>query len=336
MNPYFPPEELTKELKSNFEKLLCGYPSGIRVNNLLAAKYFNLNKEFVVVGNGAAELIKSLMESLKGKIGTIIPTFDEYINRIKDNEIVYYLPKNDFKYDHYDLINYFDNKNIDVLVLVNPDNPSGNFISKNKVIELVKWCKNNSIVLILDESFVDFANEQDNSLLSNEILEEFNNLVILKSISKSFGVPGLRLGILASSSEKFIGYIKNDIAIWNINSFAENYLQIAEKYKKEYSSALATFKDVRIDFTERLKSITCLRVIPTQSNYVMCEIINTEITAKSLVQKLLSKNILVKDLSSKTGISGEFIRIAIKSKEENVVFINALESILNKSHKEIA
>lgn len=125
VNPYFPPQKLINEIKASFENLLTEYPSGMRVNSLLAARNFSINQENIIVGNGAAELIKALMENISGKIGFIRPTFEEYVNRYEKGNEVNYIPNNsDFKYDENDIINYFDNKEITTLVLVNPDNPT--------------------------------------------------------------------------------------------------------------------------------------------------------------------------------------------------------------------
>lgn len=210
VNPFFPTAQMKKEMKACFETLLTEYPSGMYVNSLLAAKYFNIKQDYVVVGNGAAELIKSMMEMSNGKIGIIYPTFEEYPNRLAKDRVVPFLSdKTDYAYNAQDLMDFYENKELSHLLLINPDNPSGNFIPTHEVITLAKWCKKKEIHLIVDESFVDFSEGfLDNSLLHDEILEAYTNLTVIKSISKSYGVPGLRLGILASSDTKMINHIK--------------------------------------------------------------------------------------------------------------------------------
>lgn len=138
VNPYFPSQKLIDEIKASFEKLLTQYPSGMKVNALLAAKNFNVNPENIVVGNGAAELIKSLMEKFSGKLGIIRPTFEEYGHRYNEEDIIAYWPNNDnFYYSVQDLIDFFEDKNIQNMVLINPDNPSGNYIPKSEILKLV-------------------------------------------------------------------------------------------------------------------------------------------------------------------------------------------------------
>lgn len=333
VNPFYPPPKLLDEVKANFDRLICDYPSGIEVNSLLAAKYFGLKKEHVVVGNGAAELIKSLMENFSGKIGMALPTFEEYVNRKRFDDLVPFYPdNNNYSYTANDLMNFYKDKDISVLLLINPDNPSGNYINKSEVLEMAIWAESRKITLILDESFVDFADEAGATLLQEEILSSHPNLIVLKSISKSFGVPGLRLGILAAHNTDLIDVIRKDIAIWNINSFGEFYMQIFEKYKDDYENAMNKFKLVRRDYIESLTTLNSIRVVPSQANYVLCEILSST-TAKEVTEALLDKfNLLIKDLSQKNGLNGEYIRLAVKRPEENEKMLAALREILEPNN----
>ena len=191
VNPYFPPQKLMNEMKASFETLLTQYPSGMRVNSLLAAKNFGIHQEHVLVGNGAAELIKCLMEKITGKVGFVRPTFEEYPNRYPEENSVIYTPDNeDFSYTADDLMGYFADKELSALVLINPDNPSGNYIKKADVLRLATWCEERNILFILDESFVDFAEEDDSTMIHENIINNHKSMVIMKSISKSYGVPG--------------------------------------------------------------------------------------------------------------------------------------------------
>lgn len=210
VNPFYPNQKLVDEIKANFERLLCEYPSGMEINSLLGAKYYGLHKEQVCVGNGAAELIKSLMENHEGKVGMIYPTFEEYPHRKKEEDIVpYWIESKDFRYSADDLMSFYEDKDIQFLVLINPDNPSGNYIEKNDVLRVAEWAEKKNIKFVVDESFVDFAETEGSStLLEEEIIKAYNNLIVVKSISKSFGVPGLRLGILASNDLQLISDMK--------------------------------------------------------------------------------------------------------------------------------
>ncbi len=331
VNPFYPNRKLLDEIKANFERLICDYPSGQEINALLAAKYFGLHKEEICVGNGAAELIKSLMESVTGKVGMIYPAFEEYPHRRSEGDIVPFFAKSpDFRYTADELMAFYGDKVISALVLINPDNPSGNYIEKDDVLRMAKWAEQKNVLFVVDESFVDFAKtETDATLLHRDILAQYPNLIVVKSISKSFGVPGLRLGVLASGDAKRIAVMKKDVAIWNINSFAEFYLQIFEKYQANYKEALEKFKTVREAFVKALEAVPNLRVLPSQANYVMCELTG-KVTSTALAEILLDKyNILIKDLSSKKGFDGKsYVRLAVKKPEENELLVNALKEVL--------
>lgn len=330
VNPFFPPKRMIDEMRANFDVLLSEYPSGQWVNSLLAAKYFGIKHEYIIVGNGAAELIKSFTEAHSNdRIGVIYPTFDEYPNRLPNAEIVPFVSqKKDFRYDAEDLIEFYADKNINLLVLINPDNPSGNFITIDNVIMLTAWCKEKGIALLVDESFVDFTEDfEGNSLLHNDILVAYPNLSVMKSISKSYGVPGLRLGIFASSNKETIARMKKDVSIWNINSFAEFYMQIYGKYENDYRKACQKFIAERDRFYSLLQEIPYLHVMPSQANYFLCEITD-RFTSKELTQTLLDHDVLVSNCGRKKMMNDKnLIRIAVRSQTDNDKLISILKTL---------
>lgn len=334
VNPYFPNERLISELKANFERLISNYPSGMRVNSLLAGKYFGIRSEYVCVGNGAAELIKGLMEGLKGKLGVILPTFEEYPNRLpKERLVAFNTSDNNFSYTADELMDYFQDKEIDSLLLINPDNPSGNFIPKADILRLCVWSRTKGIKLIVDESFVDFsAGSPDNTIIHNEILESYPHLTVVKSISKSYGVPGLRLGVLASADKSLIAQLKRDVAIWNINSFGEFYMQIFGKYEKSYQLACTQFITERDRFMKELAKVSFLRVLPSQANYFLCEVL-PPYTSRGITELLLNQHdILIKDCSNKNAMKGmNYIRIAVRDTRDNDTLIKAMRQLDDKS-----
>lgn len=329
VNPYFPPDRMKDELRANFDTLLTQYPSGMRVNSLLAAKNFGVHQENILVGNGAAELIKSLMGYFEGSTGFVRPTFDEYPNRYDRENSVDFTPDNrDYSYTADDLIAFFGDKDVCNLVVVNPDNPSGNYIPKADMLKLIAWAEEKGIRLVMDESFVDFADEEDSTLIEQTILDNNPHLYVMKSISKSYGVPGLRLGVLASGDTETIASMKKDVAIWNINSFGEFYLQIEEKYKKDYKKALVKIRAERARFQEELSKIKGIRVIPSQANYVMVEL-DESISPKELLKTLLVKyELLIKELTTKTN-GRNYLRLAVRNTEDNNALIAALKAELN-------
>lgn len=328
VNPYFPPQRLIDEIKASFDTIIREYPSGMAVNSLLAAKNFGVHQENIVVGNGAAELIKAVMESMEGKIGVVQPTFEEYPNRREPDAVVPFVPENDsFRYTADDLMGFFGEKNISALVLINPDNPSGNFIPCDDIFRLAKWTAEKNIAFVYDESFVDFADETF-SMINQKYLTTNPHMIVLKSISKSYGVPGLRLGVLASGNTELVAMVKKKVAIWNINSFAEFYMQIYEKYSTDYATACHLFKEERKQFEHELKEVPYIRVVPSQANYFLCEV-TAKYTSRELAIRLLKDyGILIKDCSTKKAFGGRnYIRLAIRDRNDNSRLIKALKEL---------
>ena len=327
VNPFFPPKRMKDELRANFDTLLENYPSSMQVNSLLAGKYFGVKQDYIVVGNGATELIKVVMEEHSGdKVGVIYPTFDEYPNRLRKEQIVPFFPQGEnFEYTAEDLMAYFENRDISLLMLINPDNPSGHFMPKADVLRLVKWCAMKGIRLLVDESFVDFTyGSVENSLLYDEILTTHPHMMVMKSISKSYGVPGLRLGVFATADIDLITRMKKEVSIWNINSFAEFYLQIYGKYEKDYIKACAKFVVERDTFYAELQTVPYLRIIPSQANYFLCEVTD-KYTSAELTQKLIENDVIVSNCGLKSNMTGRnLIRLAVRGRKDNVRLIEIL------------
>ena len=333
VNPYFPTPRVVDEMQANFHTLLTQYPSGMKVNTIIASKCFGVSEEYIIPGNGAAELIKALMERLDtGKVGTIRPTFEEYPNRLSKEQLVTFVPKdNTYRYTADELMEFFDANPVDTLLVINPDNPSGNFIPKADLLRLCDWSADKGMRLMIDESFVDFSQDwENNSLLSDELLEKYPRLIVMKSISKSFGVPGIRLGILASSDKELIAGMKKQVSIWNLNSFAEFFMQIYNKYEKDYKTACGKFLRERDDFEQKLRQISFLRVMPSQANYFLCEILPPKTANEVVLYMLKQHNILTRDCSNKPGLDGrQYMRIAVRNHEDNSRLIEGLRLLDN-------
>ncbi len=329
VNPYFPTARMKAEIKANMYDLLTRYPSGMLVNSLLAGKYFGIRQEYITVGNGASEIIRTVMDMYRDeKVGIVFPTFDEYPNRLRPENIVPFVCSSpDFQCNADELMTYWEDKNISLIVLVNPGNPSGQLIPKADLLRLIEWSKSKDIGLLIDESFVDFADEECGSLLDNDILRSYKGLYVIRSISKSYGVPGLRLGVLASSDVDFINKLKKETSIWNINSFAEFYLQIFGKYEKDYVASCNKFKAERAAFFKELQAIPYLRVIPSQASYFMCEV-TSGFTSAELTEKLIEKDVLISDCGLKRQMDGkQYVRISVRSHSDNCRLISILKEI---------
>lgn len=328
VNPYFPNKTFMGEMKNSFDTLVREYPSGANVQSLLAAKMFKCNPDQIAVGNGAAELIDTLAQYKNEKLGLFIPTFEEYSSRFKSVTLKK-LNNPNFSYNKNDIINLAQEN--DGVILINPDNPSGNFIPYKDLLELINWFKINKKTFIVDESFVDFAeNGLNSTLMKEEILNMYSGLIVIKSISKSYGVPGIRLGVIASSNIELISAIKKSIPVWNINSLGEFFFQIIGKYEKIYSSACNQIIVERNSLFTALEKNKLLTPINSQANYILCKV--NLISSSMLIEMLCNGyNILAKDCSEKKGFDGQsYVRLAIRNTIDNQYLIDSLLDIESK------
>lgn len=324
VNPFFPPKSLSNELKFSMNHLVQSYPSGEKVQAMLAAKMFNIPVTHIVLGNGAAELIEIITKSLKGRFGLYGPTFEEYTARFKDIDLR--VPNAEgFRYGKEDIISLADEN--DGVILINPDNPSGNFIPYKEIIDILEDFHSKGKYLILDESFLDFAeNGFNSSVLNMSDLENFPNLVVIKSIGKSYGVGGLRLGVLASSNIDLVKNVKSHIPIWNINSIAEFYMQIIGKYEHQYKEGCMKLIQARNQLMKDLQGIDFLKPFESQANYIFCKVIGKD--SYQLASDLCEKySILIKDCSGKGSIDGSYIRVAVRDTRDNEALISSLKAL---------
>lgn len=313
-NPFFNDLNIKNEIKDNIQTLITSYPSGMDINTLLASKCWKVKEQYIVPGNGASELINVLLNTLEGSFGIVRPTFEEYPNRLQNKQVISYIPQNDnYWYDTNNLIEFFSKNPVDNIVLINPDNPSGNFITKKNLLSFAKWCETHETNLIVDESFIDYCEgASEGTLLTDELLESNRNLIVIKSISKCIGATGIRLGILCSGNADLIKEIKSKISIWNINSLAEYLMQILNKYDDECQRMYKKVIEERKWLVDALRKLSYLRVIPTQANFVLCEVL-PPVNARELVVLLLKKyNILIRDCTGKMGLNkSQYIRFPI-------------------------
>lgn len=330
VNPYYPPAKMLKQISYFFDKLLIQYPSGMEIQKLNASNMFQVDEEYLLVGNGAAELIQTLGRVLKGKVSVCIPTFNEYVRCFSNCEIREIdNAANDYQYNLQQLLKEIDDT--DNLCIINPDNPSGAFLTFEEIIQLIEKCEEKEVFFIVDESFIDFTEKSNRyTLVKESLLKQYPHLIVLKSIGKSYGVPGLRLGIMATGNRNLQKKIRKELSIWNVNSFAEYFLQIQRLYRKDYIIACNKIARIRTSMQQGLSKIKGIKVYPSQANYIMCEVAG-EIDSEQLAMILITKyNILIKNLSSKKGFFGKsFIRLAVKSEEDNAKLLSAIREIIS-------
>lgn len=326
VNPYFPTKEFTAKMQREFPVLLGAYPSGLNMQNMNAERIFGVDQDNILVGNGASELINALGLVTKGKIAVGVPTFNEYVRCFRNCEIVY-VDNSKWNYG-LNLQAYKDICNeVDMLCVVTPDNPSGAMLTKEQALDLAEYAAKTNTVLLLDESFADFAEpDKKYTLMDNAILQKYPNLIVVKSIGKSFGVAGLRLGVVASADKKLLSEMRKYMQIWNINSFAEYYLQTYNLFAKDYASACEKIAVERNRMIKEINKMDNIEAYPSQANYIMVNLGDYS-SYDFCVEALDKYNILLKDLSSKNYFNGKnFIRVAVKDTKENNAFLRAIKT----------
>lgn len=329
VNPYFPPKRMVEKMQNEFPILLTEYPSGLNIQNMNAERIFGVEDSHILVGNGAAELINALGAYVRGKVAVSLPTFNEYVRCFRNCELIK-IDNSKFDYKHnFDYLMDLVEK-VDYICIVSPDNPSGDLLTKEQILSLCEKAKKFGTRVVIDESFIDFANKDRRyTLLDNEVLNSNPNLIVIKSISKSFGVPALRLGVLACSDETIIKELRNLMQVWNINSFAEYYLQIYNLFASSYEKACDSIAFERNRFINELSTVKSIKVYPSEANFIMVDLGKTN--SYEFCIKMLNKyDILIKDLSSKNYFTGKnFIRVAIRNEKDNDAFIEAIKKELD-------
>ena len=292
-------------------------------NNI--SDYIKVDSELIIPGNGATEIIYLLMKSIKRRLAILNPTFSEYGRGAKLNnlEIIDFHLKeeNNFSIDLDEIQKNMDK--FDSLFVCNPNNPNGKVKDLNELLDLMI---ENDKLLIVDETFMEFVGEEEKYSLINKI-EQTPNLFILKAVTKFFGMPGLRLGYGVTSNKHIIKNIYEYKEPWTINSFAENLSNYLFKDKEYINGSKDYYINERKFMLEELRKISGLKVYDTDTNFVLIKLDDDE--ANSLKLELFEKyNILIRDASNFIGLDKSYIRVAIKSHNDNKVLIESLRKIL--------
>ena len=292
-------------------------------NNI--SDYIKVDSELIIPGNGATEIIYLLMKSIKKRLAILNPTFSEYGRGAKLNNLevidFHLKEENNFSIDLDEIQKNMDK--FDSLFVCNPNNPNGKVKDLN---ELLDFMIENDKLLIVDETFMEFVGEEEKYSLINRI-EQTPNLFILKAVTKFFGMPGLRLGYGVTSNKQIIKNIYEYKEPWTINSFAENLSNYLFKDKEYIKSSKDYYINERKFMLEELRKISRLKVYDTDTNFVLIKLKDGE--ANSLKLELFEKyNILIRDASNFIGLDKSYIRVAIKSHDDNKVLIESLRKIL--------
>ena len=313
--------------------LLEFYPSQ---NNIIAGYVENIlgiEKGSVFICNGAIEAIQAVIHRFTNKkILVIIPTFSSYYEyATKENEVVYYKLKkeNNFKLDIEHYIETVKEVKPNTIILINPNNPDGGYTKLNdlkRIIKELSWVKN----IIIDESFIHFAYENSDMKLQSIVpfVKDMVNVVILKSMSKDFGIAGLRCGYAIMAKKRVAELLKNGY-LWNSNGIAEYFFKLYSRsdFLKKYEIVRRKYITEALFFISELNQIQNIKTYPTRANFVLIELMNG-LTADDVSSDLICNHgVYVRNCNDKIGLEGEFIRVAARSQSENEIILNAIQNV---------
>ena len=332
-NLYFPPEPVFAHFRNHLHDLVLNYPVAQNPLARTVGTLINQPAERIAVGNGASELIKIVASQITRRLIVPVPTFNEYEEVVPEGQLVRFaLGPPSFQLDVDAFAEEAARCEASIAVVVTPNNPTSLSVPRSDLCRLADKLARQNCTLVVDESFVDFSREPEHATLTNEI-DTYPNLVILKSMGKAFGIGGLRLGYLVTSNSDLAEAVRRSVPIWNINGFAESFLRLAPRYRREFAKSCIQVRMDRDDLYQRLNSIRGMTVYRPDANFVFCRLPDGTASGPEVTRALfVEHNILVKHCAGKTmPDSDRYLRIASRTGAENRKLAEGLGDILDAS-----
>ncbi|MDD3225499.1 MAG: histidinol-phosphate transaminase [Clostridium sp.] len=300
------------------------YPD-IKYRNLIKnlMEYTNFSAEHIVLGNGASEIIDRVVALFKS-ILIVVPSFLEYEIDAKNSglHIEYSYLKDTMEIDYFDIENKI--KNVDAVIIGNPNNPTGKTIDKNEFYKIMNYCESEKKIIIIDESFIEFTCKEEDSF--QDELKNYSCLFIIRAITKFFALPGVRFGYGMCKSDKLYCDITRKQNPWNINCFAELAVKYCLNDNKYIEKSKDLIKSEREDMVKKLKTIGFIeKVYDTKANFVLCKL--RGLSCDNLYEKCLEDSIVIRKADNFKGLNKNFIRLAIKNDALDEKLIKTLKKI---------
>jgi len=296
------------------------------------AEYVDTDYQNIVVGNGSTELISLFIQITHPKKALIVgPTYSEYEREVSmgggRSHYFSLTESSEFELDTEALTQELAH-DVDLLILCNPNNPTSSVIKRGQMREILDYCKRKSITVLVDETYVEFAEESD-KVTAIPLTEFYNNIIILRGISKFFAAPGLRLGYAVCGNHDLLKEINQKKNPWTINSLASIAGEIMFS-DEEYKAATKTLIHTeRTRICERLASCRDLKVYPASANFVLIRILKEEITSEDLFEAAIQKGYMIRDCSTFPFLDNHYIRFCFMEPEQNDKLVDAILEVLN-------
>ena len=328
-NPYYPTTQMLGDLQQSLPNLIKSYPSSNpAASQRHLAAVLHVDPEHLLIGNGATELIVLINTMLIDRIAIPIPTFGEYIEKLKDQrdaELYALDAERDYTLRVEDYLEWAQQRGVRALLVINPGNPTGQFIPREEMIEFLRRAKDMELVIV-DESFIDFAGDPIPSLL--EVAHRFSNLLVIRSMSKHCGVPGLRLGYCYSENLYVLNRMRRFIPTWNLNTLAQYFLSQLPATDTDYHIARKRLMGDVAWLFESLRTIPGIEPYPTGANFVLFKLKNRWTAAELQARLLTEHGMYVRDCSNKLGMDLLHVRVASQGREKDARLVEALRSLM--------
>lgn len=345
INPLGPSQQGLSALESQL-RYISHYPDATNDDILNAiADIYGMNKNQIVVGNGAAELLYAICR-LPGYTGAFVPApgFSEYKAALEASRIpvrdIYYRPREDEHGKPYFEVPYLaletfaaELKGQDGRIIVflgNPNNPDGTLLDKNHIRTIASMLKDANSLLVIDESFIDFVGNdtlQDNEYSMRSLVNEFDNIIVVHSFTKFYAVPGLRIGA-AFSNPLIIEQLNSFIPTWSVNTLAQSYTEAALNDVEYVKRTKQVLHEEQLFMYNSLDTIDGITIYPPSANFMLFHIEQEGITAESINEALKKYNMIVRNCDSYMGLNNQWVRVAIKDHDTNVKLVEKLTDIL--------
>lgn len=329
-NLHFPPESLVQLLGGQIHELVRNYPVAQNVVAGLVGDLIGQAPGRILVGNGAAELIKIISGHLATKLIVPVPSFNEYANAAPAGNVVEFaLDAPSFQLD----VDRFAAEAIrceaDFAVVVTPNNPTSLLVPRTDLLRLLGILDGHGCTLIVDESFIDFADAGAAESLEKDVADH-PNLAVMKSMSKAYGICGLRIGYLLTADEDLARRIRDELHIWNVNGFAEEFLRLAPRFRQEFAESCQSVRAERDALYEDLRTVPGLSVYRPDANFIFCRLPEGSPSGPDVARRLfVEDNIYIKDCCGKTMPDpSRYIRVASRMTNENEALTKALARVV--------
>lgn len=323
INPLGMPKGISNAIIENIDQYMC-YPDCqcTDLRNAIA-NLLNINPNMITCGNGAADIIYRIALALRPKKALILaPTFSEYEDALKlvDTEINYYYLHEENNFEIQSDITEFITKDLDIIFLCNPNNPTGIPYCKHEMMKIIQKCKSEDVILVVDECFSDFLMDEENYSVVSEI-SKYDNLIILKAFTKMYAMAGIRLGYMLCSNENFNFAISNMLQPWSVSTVASKCGIAATKEKDFVIKTREYISNNRKYLIDNLRELG-YKVFDSKVNYILFKSNDTEIN-----KKLEKYGILIRSCSNYVNLGKNFFRIAVRSTDDNKRIIECLKLV---------